>query len=359
MLIQKQRLPLADILLFGFLPNFIKKLVYRLKGYKIGNNVIFGFGAVVCGEQVSIGNNSNIGFFTIVRGKNINIGSFVNIGSMTFMDTPHIEIGDGSKINEQVYIGGLQFPDSKIIIGKNCQIMQMSYINPAKSITIGDDSGIGGFCLIFGHTSWLSEFEGYPIEFKPIEIGNSVSLAWRVFILPGTKIGDGAVIGPNSLVNRTIPPRSLAVGYPARVISKSPDFPKEVSEEQKIYILKKIIPDMIEYFRGSGLEVSEKNAYFEITHVKKGFFRRKKKTWRLGIEYENISPTSTNISNMVLDVFVSLKNIPKEIRKTMNSKKVMWFDIDKKEHSMFWNDLGDEVALFLRRYGVRFFRVEE
>jgi hypothetical protein len=38
---------------------------------------------------------------------------------------------------------------------------------------------------------------------------------------------------------------------------------------------------------------------------------------------------------------------------------VMWIDIEKKERSVFGNDLGEEVVLFLRRYGVRFFRVEK
>ena len=226
MLIQKSRIPIKDILLIGFFPCFIKKLVHRLKGYKIGKGVSIGFGSVICAEEVTIGDHTTIGFFTVIRGKNITIGSHVSIGSTTILDTAYIEIGDGSKINEQVFIGGLQFPDSKFVLGKNCQIMQMSFINPAKSIVIGDDSGIGGHCLIFGHTTWLSEFEGYPVEFKPIEIGKSVSVAWRVFLLPGTKIGDGAVVGANSLVHRTIPPRCLAMGFPARVVSKFPDFPR-------------------------------------------------------------------------------------------------------------------------------------
>ena len=191
MLIQKDRFPIKEVVLFGLLPNFLKKWIYRLKGYRIGKKVSLGFGAVICGEEVSIGDYTTIGFFTIIRGKGIKIGSWVTIGATTIIDTPFLEIGDGSRINEQVFVGGLQFPDSKLVIGKNCQIMQMSFINPAKSITIGDDSGIGGDCLLFGHTSWLSKFEGYPVEFAPIEIGKSVSLAWRVLCYRGRRLGTG------------------------------------------------------------------------------------------------------------------------------------------------------------------------
>src|SRR4029078_5358408 len=162
------------------------------------------------------------------------------IGSTTFLDTPYIGIGEGRKINEQVFVGGLQFPDSRFVLGRNCQIMQMSFINPARSITVGDDSGIGGHCLIFGHNSFLSKFEGYAVDFEPIEIGSSVSLAWGVFVLPKTKIGDGAVIDAQSVVHGVIPPRCLAIGFPARVVSKAPDFPKELSEKNKVDIFRNI-----------------------------------------------------------------------------------------------------------------------
>ena len=236
--------------------------------------------------------------------------------------------------------------------------MQMSFLNPAKSIVIGDDTGIGGDSLIFGHTTWLSAFEGYPVEFEPIEIGNSVSIAWRVFLLPGSKIGDGAVIGANSLVHRTVPPKCLAVGFPARVVSKFPNFPKDIAEEQKVTILENIIQEMIEYFNGSGLSCIKKKDHFEINQVVKTFLGKKKKNWCLRVVYEDSSEIGTNIEDEKLNVFISLKTIPTQVRQKLNARGIMWFDIEKKESPLFWNDLGDEVALFLRRYGVRFYRVE-
>ena len=358
MLIQKSRIPIKEILLIGILPCFIKKIIYRLKGFKIGKGVSIGFGSVICADKASVGDHTAIGFFTIIRGKSITIGSHVSIGAITILDTPHLEIGDGSKINEQVFVGGLQFPDSKFVLGRNCQIMQMSFLNPAKSIVIGDDSGIGGDCLVFGHTTWLSAFEGYPVEFAPIEIGNSVSIAWRVFLLPGTKIGDGAVVGANSLVHRTIPPKCLAVGFPARVVSKFPDFPKEVAEEQKIEILRNIVKEMIDYFNGSGLFCNQKKDNFEITQAKRTLLGIKEKKWCIGVTYEGISGIEEISAVEKLDVFVSLKTIPKAVRRILNSNNVMWLDIEKKERPQFWNDMGDEVVLFIRRYGVRFYRVE-
>lgn len=359
MLIPKARIPVRDILIFGFLPGFLKKFLYRLKGYKIGKKVSIGIGSVICGEEVYVGDYTTIGFFTVIRGKNINIGSWVAIGATTILDTPYLEIGDGSKINEQVFIGGLQFPDSRFVLGKNCQIMQMSFINPARSIVIGDDTGIGGHCLLFGHTSWLSQFEGYPVEFAPIEIGNSVSIAWRVFLLAGTKIGDGSVIGANSLVHRTVPPKCLAVGFPARVVSKFPDYPQKVTQEQKVDMLQNIVAEMIEYFKGSGLACTTKEHNFEITRMKRGFWGKRKRIWRLRVEYDGVSNSEILSTSEDLHVLLSLRAIPKKVRRSLNAQDVMWIDIESKEQPLFWNDLGEEVTRFFKRYGVRLFRVEE
>src|SRR5678816_1566780 len=207
MLTTKPRFPIKQILQHGWLPSPLKKLYYRLKGYRIGKGVRLAPGSVILGHRVTIGDHVSIGFLSFIRGTAIRLGNHVQIGAATMMDTPNIDIGEGTKINEQVFIGGLQFPDSRLVVGRNCQIMQMTFVNPTRSIVIGDDTGIGGDCLVFGHTSWLSRLEGYPVEFDSIEIGNSVSISWRVFILPGTQIGDGAVIGANSLVRGTIPPR--------------------------------------------------------------------------------------------------------------------------------------------------------
>ena len=358
MLIPRPRFPVKQIVLMGWLPNFLKKLIYRLKGYRIGKKVTIGFGSVIVGEDVSIGDHASISFFSYVRGKQIRIGDHVQIGATTFIDTPFFEIGDGSKINEQVFIGGLQFPDSKLVIGRNCQIMQMSFINPSRSITIGDDSGIGGDCLLFGHTSWLSQLEGYKVDFEPIEIGKSVSLSWRVFVLPGAKIGDGAVIGANSLVSHAIPPKCLAIGYPARVVSKFPDFPKDLSNEEKVALFENMIREMILFFKGSDLRCEGSGPDYTIFRTKKRGLKGKK-SWRLRVDMEPSEDRIAAASATNIDVYLRFRKISVEGRKRLSARNVAWFDVESKERSCSANDLGEEVALFLRRYGIRFFRAKE
>lgn len=356
MLIEQPRIPIRDILLYGLWPGFIKVMIYRLKGYRIGKGVSIGFGSVICGERVDVGDHVSIGFLTILRGKEIRLGSYVQIGSTTFLDTPYIEIGEGSKINEQVFVGGLQFPDSRFVLGRNCQIMQMSFINPARSVVAGDDTGIGGHCLIFGHTSWLSQLEGYAVDFAPIEIGKSVSLAWRVFVLPGTKIGDGAVVGANSVVHGTIPPRSLAVGFPARVISKAPDFPKDLSDLEKSEIFRNIVGEMIRFFVASGLQCAQDGNRYEIQKPTRGWLKGKARRWVMQVVGGSVQEEVEHPSSDTLHVLLSLREIPVDVRHALDARGVMWIEVAKKERSQLSNDLGEEVSQFLKRYGVRTLR---
>jgi len=353
MLLEKPRIPFRTILLYGLWPQFIKILIYRLKGYRIGKGVSIGFGSVISAERVEVGDHTSIGFLTIIRGREVQLGAYVQIGSMTFIDTPHIKIGEGTKINEQVFVGGLQFPDSRFVVGRNCQIMQLSFINPAPSVVIGDDSGIGGHCLIFGHSSFQNQFEGYPVNFAPIEIGSGVGLSWRVFVLPGTKIGDGAMVGANSVVSGTIPPCSMAAGFPAKIVGKPPVFPKRLAKEEKLEIFGRVVAEMISFFVGSGLGCKQNGGWYEI-HESKG--RQRRGLWQMQVTDADPRQAMASWGAAKPDVFLSLWEIPEDVRASLSSRDILWIDIARKERSRISNDLGEEVSNFLKRYGVRTLR---
>jgi acetyltransferase-like isoleucine patch superfamily enzyme len=174
MLEKKNKIPFKQVILLGLLPSFTKKSLYRIKGYKIGKGVKFGFGSMVISKDVHVGNYTSFGFFSIVRGDTIKIGRFVKIGALSIIDTLKIEIYDDARINEQVFVGGITTPNSLFKMGKRTIIMQMSFINPVEPIIIGDDTGIGGHCLLSSHGSWLSQIEGYPVKFAPITLGKNV-----------------------------------------------------------------------------------------------------------------------------------------------------------------------------------------
>lgn len=97
-------------------------------------------------------------------------------------------------------------------------------------VTIGDDVFIGPNCSILtpihplcyqDRNSFHNEKTGADtnIEYSaPVVIENNCWLGGSVTILPGVTIGEGCVIGAGSVVTRSIPANSLAVGNPCRVL---------------------------------------------------------------------------------------------------------------------------------------------
>jgi len=359
MLINKPRFPIKEIIFFGFLPSFLKIFVYRLRGARIGNRVSIGFGSVLVGEEIEVGEGTSIGFLTVIRGKQIRIGRYVKIGSTSIIDTERIEIDDDAKINEQVFIGGPSLPDSYIKIGKRTIIMQLSFLNPTRPLIIGDDTGIGGHCLLFTHGSWQSKLDGYPVSFAPITLGKNVWLPWRVFIMPGVTIGDGATIGANSLVNKDIPPGCLAAGSPAKVLKTAEEYPAKLSITEKERIMQEILSEFFSFVKYHKLFVSIKQTVpylrADISKQRKIYFF-KKQTYALfyfGSEARNLIPKELNSNSL----YICLNTIPQDMKTEITNCGAMWIDLETRERSGS-NPLGEEVVLFLGRYGLRFKRID-
>jgi len=342
MLIKKNRIPVLHIITIGLLPSFLKKMVYRFKGYKIASDVNLSIGCVVIGKDVEIGKKSSIGFFTIVRANRIKIGRFVKIGAMTAIDTELFSIDDDARINEQVYIGGMKTPESALIMGKRTIIMQASYINPTKPIIIGDDSGIGGHCLLFTHGSWNSALEGYPVKFAPITIGKKVWLPWRVFVMPGVTIGDGVVVGADSLLNKDIPAHALVVGSPAKIIKEN--FPSPLSETEHQKITAEIFSEFVTYLKHHQFTVDENATEDSLS------LTIKNKSHQAFVRLEStFSNTTPNSSDSIL--ILKKGNIPQQT----TFKMILSLDDKTRKGS---SDVGEELVSFFSRYGVRFDRLD-
>ncbi len=343
MLIKKNRIPVLHIITIGILPSFLKKIVYRIKGYKIASGVTLNIGSVVIGKQVEIGEKSSIGFFTIVRANHIKIGRYVKIGALTAIDTERFSIDDDARINEQVYIGGMKTPESALIMGKRSIIMQASYINPTKPIIIGDDSGIGGHCLLFTHGSWNSALEGYPIKFAPITIGKKVWLPWRVFVMPGVTIGDGVVVGADSLLNKDVPAHALVAGSPAKIIKEN--FPAPLREDETKHITDTIFSEFIAYLKHHEFTVEQvlSDTGFELTI--------KNKSTHAFIAFSNNINTIpvSKVSNSIL--------VLSEGAIDTNNNYPMVISL-KNRLRIGSTDVGEELVTFFSRYGVRFDRLD-
>ena len=156
-------------------------------------------------------------------GKDALLAADVNL-----LNPENIIIGQGSSIMrgcvlETVKQAGMS-PVLKI--GSACSINEYTHITCCGKIEIGDNVLTGRFCLIsdnsHGDSSW-EDMELPPLvrlikNTGAISIGKNVWLGDRVVVLGGVKIGQGAVIGANSVVTHDIPAYAVAVGIPAKVI---------------------------------------------------------------------------------------------------------------------------------------------
>ena len=347
-LVPKSRMPWGHLLALGWLPSPLKVLAYRwLLGYRIGRGVKIAVGAVVSGRSVDIGDHVEIGLLAIVQGRSIRIGRYSSVGMLSYLSCEVIEIGEDAKIREQVWVGGPQLPESRFVLGSRTIILQLTSINPTKPVIIGDDTGIGGHCLIFTHGAWSSALDGYPVTYQPVTLGKSVWLPWRVFVMPGSTIGDGSVIGANSLVSGNIPPGSLAVGSPAKVIRSAPEFPKTPTPEERGKLVKEIIAEFERYLEYNGVTVSREDST-RVYRYRKG---EERLHWRTG------GMPSPRVMNARDTVLTEIRLTAAEIS-DYRKWRIFWLDLEGRTRSLDGSALSEELAQFLGRYGIRLARDE-
>lgn len=117
-----------------------------------------------------------------------------------------IVIGDNVQMNDSVHITGMD----EVIIKDNVLIASRVYIS---------DCSHGEYKE--GEVSMPDEIVSErSLNSNPVLIEENVWLGEGVAVLPGVRIGKNSIIGANSVVTKSIPENSIAVGAPAIIIKK-------------------------------------------------------------------------------------------------------------------------------------------
>ncbi len=192
---------------------------------------------------------------------------FSKMGLLAFIETgveiksaASIELGKRAMLHHGVYLNGWH-TNSKICL-KECayldrnvtvtvhengyiEIGKLTYIGPATCIAGPGPVKIGNYCLISSHCGIYGNnhiFEDPNVLIreqgftnKGITIEDDCWLGTGVKVLDGVTIGKGSVVGASAVVTKDIPPYSVAVGIPARVIAQrskqEPINPKKLIQE--------------------------------------------------------------------------------------------------------------------------------
>lgn len=125
-------------------------------------------------------------------------------------------------------------------VGVNANVERLASIGSGRALRIGDNSGIGIGCEIYGDVTIGSDVlmgphclissKGHRFRdtdkamrlqgeySKKIEIGDNTWIGARVIIMPGVRVGGGSVLGAGTVVREDVPDNTIVIGNPAEVV---------------------------------------------------------------------------------------------------------------------------------------------
>ena len=185
--------------------------MYPLLIGKCGRGVIFGTNIVLRHPQkISIADNAIIDDNVMIDAKGLD-----NTGIILENE---VFVGRNSILSCK---GGYIILRERVNIGFNCEVYSSS------KVEIGADTLLAAYTYVVGGGSYNLDRKDIPISKQPdfegkggIFIEQGTWIGAHCVILDGVKIGTGSVIAAGAVVNKEIPPMSIAAGIPAKVIKE-------------------------------------------------------------------------------------------------------------------------------------------
>ncbi len=126
-----------------------------------------------------------------------------------------------------------------IYIGPNAEINGLGGVEIMNGVIIGPNLVLHSANHSFKDSKYIPYDETF--DFRKVTIGENVWIGGNVIITPGSNIGEGCIVGAGCVVSGTIPPLSIIVGNPCRVIkSRDSEHYYRLKKENKIYLKEKL-----------------------------------------------------------------------------------------------------------------------
>lgn len=126
-----------------------------------------------------------------------------------------VEIGKGAHI----HMGTQFFYPGKIRIGEGSIIGQNAFLDGRDKLIIGKFVDIASDVMIYNSEHDVNS-QDFSVITAPVEIGDYVFIGPRAIILPGVKIGKGAIVAAGAVVTKDVPEFAIVGGIPAKIIGE-------------------------------------------------------------------------------------------------------------------------------------------
>lgn len=212
-------------------------LLHRIRYGSAARHLKLGRGAYVLCDSLAVRGSVSLGRRSKILALDVRLGSHIRIDSDVQVFARSVVMDDNIIIDGSVEFGGMPLEQSRLEIGSGVWIFPHCVMNTTQGLTIGEGTGIGGYCLIWTHGSWQNYLDGFPVRFAPTRLGRNVWLPWHVIVMPGVTIGDNTTIAAGSVVVKDLPAHSFAAGTPAKVVKSGPDSwpgPQEKSRRDRL-----------------------------------------------------------------------------------------------------------------------------
>ena len=165
----------------------------------------------------------------VFRSRCVSAGRRFRISRMPYV-TGHAQIHIGDDVNffgKVDIFSGRMFDEPKLIIGDRVDIGHAVVFVVNQEIVIEEDVNVASGVRFMDSDAHprdtaerIADLPPRLEEIKPVRICRRSWIGQNSFILKGVTIGEGAIVGANSVVVTDIPPYSVAMGNPARVVVK-------------------------------------------------------------------------------------------------------------------------------------------
>jgi acetyltransferase-like isoleucine patch superfamily enzyme len=137
------------------------------------------------------------------------------------LDDGRLRIGPGTLLEPGCWL--TMAPEAEVEIGAGSFLNRNTMIAAQGRVSIGDHTMFANGCFI-GDAEHRFDDPELPITWQgftskgPVAIGDNCWFGVNCVVTSGVIVGERCVVGANSVVNRDLPPRTIAAGAPAKVI---------------------------------------------------------------------------------------------------------------------------------------------